>query len=1090
MSYSAIIQKDSPAITWSLDESTVTDNSAVNPDRFLYTNGAGTTFNTGVYNNVVRVNVPIVYGEKQSIKVNNDISNNKYGYIKVPSLNKMSAKDVGNRSSLEFWVKLDTSHSTEQVIVSKKDVNASPAVDYATCIFLKNDYFVFRLGTSDRYFETAVQIDSINKPFHIVASYSPNEISLTVNGMSSSKSISDPESLFPVYDSEDEFFWFEKPANIENIQFDCISLYSFVLPRERSLRHFVYGCGYNVPASFINNNGGVAYNFSMDTHGPTRKYDYGAQNPWSLSSYNNAALVNGTMTIKKQEEPFIGQVSGLKQKDKDSLFTSTGFSFNSSSYLEIKNADAIIPQNDGGWVFRFNGSGVTVGSTKQTLFLIGSKDSLQYIECYLINSDIIFDINGTLTTATAPTITGDFYVGYYVKTSGQFIFYGTTGDIAYSAPTLSDVAISGYSIRVGSDDTWFDDSNEAATQNQFLGKLEEIKAINSSYVTEDTTVANLIALSNLYTASPSYEQKRFIIASSASAIIDIPKQSLCPIDSTTTGFSRIEVGNPKGSSSAITSFSVKTYANGTVTGTSLSDTVISDRIITSGSWLNNSSVQAENSSTNPVDIISINVTLATDDLINRPAMLNYLRLFTYQLETDDSGITNYTLCNASPGGNPAKIYFDSTSSTLNIPDLTETPLLYNGFNSGLNLYKTHATINHDIQSLEGSGIKAVSFMLYFPSGQSAGTYKVFDTSNSNTGFSIGSTGTVTKGSNVTSYINGSSSSGLVLLDQWQQITLIFETELSLPLITLGSSGQSVIMNVDQLMLFSNPYVVSSSYASFVQTLYNLTVGGIAATATDNAIIQLNDQQTEVGSGNNYKVYTYYANNIKEASTLMSDTNNTILSSIAGASTITIPINYIQQDTNENSIQKLTYTTGTGTSIQVPTSSYLTSNGTILLGTSEDGVFNALVNSISINEALALTTLYLNKSVTTTANTFLYFTNYAKNQNDAMYNKIFVNNRALIPGDKILIYAPVANKHYVYSVTSMTNYSRQIVNSTGNIVLTKVALNNGDVYSVPSDNNGLRHFQYNGTSFSEISLREKIKWKNYTQSANTVFTTEE
>jgi hypothetical protein len=155
MSYSAIIQKDSPAITWSLNESTVTDNSAVNPDRFLYTDGGATVFNTGVYNNVVRVNVPIVYGEKQSIKVNNDISNNKYGYIKVPSLNKMSAKDVGNRSSLEFWVKLDTSHSTEQVIVSKKDVNASPAVDYATCIFLKNDYFVFRLGTSNRYFSSA-----------------------------------------------------------------------------------------------------------------------------------------------------------------------------------------------------------------------------------------------------------------------------------------------------------------------------------------------------------------------------------------------------------------------------------------------------------------------------------------------------------------------------------------------------------------------------------------------------------------------------------------------------------------------------------------------------------------------------------------------------------------------------------------------------------------------------------------------------------------------------------------------------------------------------------------------------------------------
>jgi hypothetical protein len=1083
MSYSAIIQKDSPAITWSLNDSTVTDGSAVTPDRFLYTDGGGTAFNSGVYNTATKVNVPIVYGEKQSIRITGS------GYIKVPSLNKMSAKDVGNKSSLEFWVKLDASYSTEQVIMKKYDVDGDQSDDYATSIFLKNDYFVFRLGTVNRYFETAVQIDSINKPIHIVASYSPNEISLTVNGVLSSKSISDPESLFPVYDSADEFFWFVKPANITNVQFDCISLYSFVLPRERCLRHFVYGCGYNIPASFINSNGGVAYNFSMDTHGPTKKYDYGAQNPWSISSYNNVALVNGTMTIKKQQEPFIGQISGLKQKNKDLLFTSTGFSFNSSSYLEIKNADAIIPQNDGGWVFRFNGSGVTVGSTKQTLFLVGSKESMKYIECYLINSNIVFDINGTLTTASAPTITGDFYVGYYVKTSGQFIFYGTTGDITYSQATLSNVSLSGYSIRIGSDDTWFDDSNEASIQNEFLGKLEEIKAINSSTVTVDTTVASITSLPHVYTAIPSYEQKRFLISSSASGVIDIPKQSLCPINSVVTGFSRIEVGNPKGSSSAITSFSVKTYASGAVTSTVLSDTVISDRIITSGSWLNKSSVQAENSSTNPVDIISISVSLETDDLINRPATLNYLRLFAYQLETDDSGATNYTLCNASPGGNPAKIYFDSTSSTLNIPDLTETPLLYNGFNSGLSLYKTHATINHDIQSLEGSGIKAVSFMLYFPSGQSAGTYKVFDTSNANTGFSIGSTGTVTKGSNVTSYINGAASAGPVLLDQWQQITLVFTTQLTLPLITLGASGQAAIMNIDQLMLFSSPYVVSSSYASFVTNLYNLTVGGVAATATDNALIQLNDQQTEVGSGDSYKVYTYYANNVKEASVFMNDTNNSILSSIAGASTITIPVNYIQQDTTQNSIQKLTYTTGTGSSIQVPTSSYLTSNASILLGTTETGVFNALITSISRNESLALTTLSLNKSVTTTANTVLYFTNYPKEYNDNSYKQVFVNNKELIPGDKILIFAPSANKHYVYTVTSMTNCARQQFNSTGSIVLTKVTLNSGDVYSVPSKNNGLRHFQYSGTSFSEISLREKIKWKNYTPPAITTLATE-
>ena len=179
MSYINLIQKDIPAITWSLDEDPFVSTTIL-PDRYLYSSGAGNSFYTGLYSSssINAVGMPIVYGGKQSIKLETDQN------FRVPSLDKMSIKDSRNSSSLEFWVKVNTTSSTEQVIVRKKDVDADQSDDYATAIYLKNDYVVFRLGKVGKHYEVSCPIDSINKPLHIVAEYSPSSISIIVNGVS------------------------------------------------------------------------------------------------------------------------------------------------------------------------------------------------------------------------------------------------------------------------------------------------------------------------------------------------------------------------------------------------------------------------------------------------------------------------------------------------------------------------------------------------------------------------------------------------------------------------------------------------------------------------------------------------------------------------------------------------------------------------------------------------------------------------------------------------------------------------------------------------------------------------------------------
>lgn len=700
MSYINLIQKDNPAITWSLNEDPFVSTTIL-PDRFLYSNGVGDTFYTGLYSSssINAVPMPIVYGGKQSIKLENGQN------FRVPSLDKMSIKDSRNSSSLEFWVKVDTTSSTEQIIVRKKDVDADQLDDYATAIYLKNDYVVFRLGKVGKYYEVSTPIDSINKPLHIVAEYSPSYISLIVNGVSKTKSISNPDSLFPAYDSADEFFYFEKPSGISNIQFDCVSLYSYPLPRERALRHFVYGSGYSLPPEFINNNSGVSYNFSMDSQQALTRYDMGPGSGWSITDADNCLIQDGSLTIKQKQSPETFFAEGYNISE-DLLFTSNGYSFNEGSYLQIENINSIIPDSLGGWALKFDTSLTAPVSGKKVLMSIGSKRTNNYIEFYVdSNSDlkVSSSLEATPKTLFTSLPSENFYIGYYKVLNGTSkAFYLPVTDANAISSTINLPDIPSAYLRIGSESLWFDSDNineypsAKIVSDANLLKIVGIHADNSALLDTYTEIESS-GFVHYYTSTPNKEERRFKIKSYAYAKIDVDQQSLCPPLSETTGACRVEIGAPSGSQTVKMTLKEKALSSGVQTS---SNTIYTNdyenRVITSGSWLNKKVTQAENSTTNPVDTLSFEFFLNTDDLLDQPPYLNYFRLFSYNLEFDE---TNYYVNNnSSQGGNPAKIYL--RSNECNIPDLIEMPFFYNGFKSGLKLKDSYAKINHDFTGIK------------------------------------------------------------------------------------------------------------------------------------------------------------------------------------------------------------------------------------------------------------------------------------------------------------------------------------------------------------------------------------------------------
>ena len=689
MSYSDLIQRDNPAIVWSLDDT----DSTVRPDSFLYktyTNSSTRTYYTGSYSTVVKTGLPLIYGGKQSIKITDNA-----GYIRVPSLDKMSLKDSRNASSLEFWVKLSSSSDTEQVLVSKPD--------YATCIYVKDDYLTFRLGISTKYYEVSVPIDTTNKPLHVVANYSKEAITLIVNGISKTKSIFNPDSLFPTYDTNDEIFEFKKPSGIAQVEYDCISLYSYSLQREKALKHFIYGTGYSLPSEIISSNAGVFYNFSMDGHKEINKYDMGPGTAWSITEADNCLIENGLLTIKKKQEPVTYFADNTSILD-TSLFTASNtYSFIDGSYLEIENINSIIPDSVGGWAAKFDDG--TYDLVKKVLLSIGSKSSQSYIEFYTITESgtnkINVDIDGTVTTLkTGHTLSTEFYVGYYKDITGvSNAFFLTSGSQVVTPLTIPEIP-SAYA-RLGSDNVWFDGADITKLELNTAksdSKLLKIIGIHKDNASIYDTYAEIEGadFKHYYTAIPNTLERRFKIKSYAQATIDIDQQLLCPPLSEVTGACRIEIGSPLGSKSVLMSLYEKAYSGGIQSSSTTRYTDdYQNRVITSGTWLNKKTTQTENSTTNPVDALSFVFTLKTDDLTDKPPYLNYFRIASYALNNDGA---DYVLNNSSPGGNPVKIYLKS--GECNIPDLIEMPFFYNGYSSGLKLKTSYAKINHNFTSVQ------------------------------------------------------------------------------------------------------------------------------------------------------------------------------------------------------------------------------------------------------------------------------------------------------------------------------------------------------------------------------------------------------
>lgn len=248
MSYSKLILRDSAEIIWPLDD--INDSSSISKPINFFTNNPFSYSASINVNNTNLMKNPIVFGGGTLLS----FTSSAIG-MSIPALGRFSELYENKDSTLSFWFQLSKINNIESPIFKKRGYENIG-------LFIKNNYLIFRYGTSASFNQVSVDFVDIKEPHHIVVSRNRSGLMVILDGVTYTNN--DGESVRIPKDnnhSNNDYIDFYGPiAGTWNI--DTPAFYPNMLNPNIAKRHYVYGLGKNIPDKIFYSRGGNLYNFS------------------------------------------------------------------------------------------------------------------------------------------------------------------------------------------------------------------------------------------------------------------------------------------------------------------------------------------------------------------------------------------------------------------------------------------------------------------------------------------------------------------------------------------------------------------------------------------------------------------------------------------------------------------------------------------------------------------------------------------------------------------------------------------------------------------------------------------------------------
>ncbi len=709
--YSRLILKDRPDIVWPFEN--INESSSISLPINFYSNSASQYAASISAANTVLLNIPIVFGGGTALRLTSSATPN----ISIPLLSRFSELYDKRESCIEFWLRCDKVPSREVRIATKRN---NPNIG----LYLKDNYLMFRYGTSTTYIEAAYGMAELNEPTHIVMNQNRSGIELIVNGVSTiTNNFANISLPIDTSHSTNDYMDFYGSSDYA-VVVDSIALYAFNIRSNTAKTHYVYGLGKSVNENIFISLGGDFYNFSTQASRKSFYALWDQPQEWSLTQYDN--LIHSSDGIR----PIPYDVPSIVSFDNKINTSNNVVAFTSSAgdtygtYLEVENLQSLLGQ--GGNPFfvevRLNGTLPQEG-LPQTIMSYGQAPFSSVIDFNFANFSGSYYLvaKSNVSTSSArfwiPNITSSPTIVTGMNFENQsIVYFGLSGStlqtaslVSFSGSVFDADPISSYFpptdntvIRIGSGLTYDDSSVISSVNNvaQFNGTflsfiITKDNFSGSTFVSVDQYEQPVYSL--IYDSTKgsfrnrSFGNANFILHGAALG-------EYLDSGSAIISANRFEFGYPD----VISASQVKIYAS---LYNYSSSVAIRSRVqlqkVNSLEWLNLIDLSDK--------YIQFDIDILADDVTNYAPIIKYFKIETYPF----SGSYVEILDNS---GDRIRINSASVASAqIYVPELDLTPTTYLTDGSGVRIYRNTADVEFSPASKSLDPTLSSNLLLWYDS---------------------------------------------------------------------------------------------------------------------------------------------------------------------------------------------------------------------------------------------------------------------------------------------------------------------------------------------------------------------------------------
>lgn len=682
MSYSQLILRDSAEIVWSLDD--LTESSSISkPINFINSNPFSYSASINV-NNTDVFNIPIIFGGGKALY----FTSASIG-MSVPALGRFSELYSNKDSVISFWFQSDVLLSGERPIFKKRGQNN-------VGLFIKDNYIIFKYGTSSSFSQVAASLTDPIEPHHIIVSKTKIGLYLIVDGVSYSTNQPSIELTKDSNHIENDYLDFYGPGQKGWI-IDTVALFPNSLSESVSKRHYVYGLGKNVTDDVFYSRGGSLYNFSTTVSQKLGDINWDYPDEWQVDELVDLYIDNNGIRPMMFSPPLLYSYDNKIQTTSNVIKFSASSQNTQASYIEINNLSTKIGAGEYPFLVKVKMNGKLPDPyLSQRIISYGRFPEDEIVKFDLFNDNGSYKIKvSTVTSAslllpiTNSLTASSLYIGmnfngfskiYFAEQgktiqTASFSYTGLDPLISYFPPT-SDIV-----IRIGSALNYNEESftNNVYGTDQFYGTFERFLVPQTDFVSS----ANYSYIESYnkprYDASYNSNESRFVVKTYGYGgfnvhLINISKY--IDEDIQTIGSNVVKFGYPD----VLSSSQVNLYA--TMFNYSGSVVVPKTKISQNNylNFLNNKNLHGS--------YLRFDFEIFAEDSLYYPPEIKYFQMQTFS----NSSVTTTLRDEAGPN---YKLH-PSSSSMVFLPETRYTPTTFITKDSGIKLNETLADFTENI----------------------------------------------------------------------------------------------------------------------------------------------------------------------------------------------------------------------------------------------------------------------------------------------------------------------------------------------------------------------------------------------------------